>query len=61
MDWEKFIDNDNNNYYRQKFFKLNVTVNWGKTIIYVPLLYYVFESKHVSSSATDCSIINVGV
>lgn len=37
------------------------TVNWRKIIIYVPFLYYLFELKHVSSSATDCSIINVGL
>lgn len=36
------------------------TVNWRKIIIYVPFLY-LFELKHVSSSATDCSIINVGL
>lgn len=32
------------------FFKLGVPVKLGKTIIHVPLLYYLCESKHVSSS-----------
>lgn len=51
-DGRKFITNDNTNYYGLKkcFFKLGVPVNLGKTIIHVPLLYYLCESKHVSSS-----------